>query len=251
MARRHYQNPPITEAVIDLQTIPPDNIEVADLEPFCAAERDRYPHSEQLATMHAEFQAKIEADRLPEASAKVVESSAIGYRQWSPDRLQVFQARLNGFAFSRLAPYANWEEFATEALRLWEAYCSCAGPQEVHRIAVRYINRIELPTPVADFEAYFRTFAQVSAELSQGLSAAFIRLQIPYDDPAALLNLTIATINQECPDRLPILLDIDLVQTGTFDVDVESLATQLELLHKRENDIFEACITDTTRRLFD
>jgi hypothetical protein len=72
----------------------------------------------------------------------------IGWRFVSPDKLHVFQARLNGFTFSRLPPYVDWESFRTEARRLWDLYRAVANPIAPTRIAVRYINRLDLPLPI-------------------------------------------------------------------------------------------------------
>ena len=41
-----------------------------------------------------------------------------GYIFASSDERQIFQARLDGFSFSRLAPYDRWETFRDEARRL-------------------------------------------------------------------------------------------------------------------------------------
>lgn len=249
MARKHYQNPPITEAVIDLQTSLPETTTVSDIEPLCKSERDSYPTREQISTTHGEFQVKFLPDRSPEGNSSIT-TDPLGFRLWSTDKKQVFQARLDGFSFSRLAPYSCWEEFVEEALRLWGKYLTHMEPNVLRRVAVRYINRIEIPTPILDFESYFRTFATLSPEINKEIRGAFIRLQIPYENPDALLNLTFATIDQDRPDRLPILLDIDLFQSGSFNPDHDSVLKQLELLHNCENDIFEACITDQTRELF-
>lgn len=76
------------------------------------------------------------------ASAKTT-AKKIGFQFWDAEKVRVFQARLDGFTYSRLAPYDCWEDLCGEARRLWRQYREFAKPERVSRIAVRYINRLD------------------------------------------------------------------------------------------------------------
>jgi len=78
-----------------------------------------------------------------------------GFRFWSPDRQQVFQVRLDGFLFSRLTPYTEWEQWQPEARRSGDRYCSVVRPRSVVRIAVRYVNRVSIGADRVEPEDYF------------------------------------------------------------------------------------------------
>lgn len=58
------------------------------------------------------------------------------------DGLQVAQFNRDGFVFSRLKPYENWEKLKREGLRLWKIYADATRPSEIHRLGLRYINAI-------------------------------------------------------------------------------------------------------------
>jgi uncharacterized protein (TIGR04255 family) len=70
-----------------------------------------------------------------------------GYRLESSDKLHVAQFTRNGFVFSRLKPYEDWEKFEAEAKRLWFIYRELAEPSEVQRLGVRFINLITSVQP--------------------------------------------------------------------------------------------------------
>lgn len=73
-----------------------------------------------------------------------------GYRFESADKLYVAQFTRNGFVFSRLKPYQDWEKFQAEAQRLWCIYRELAEPSEIQRLGVRFINLIPVkPNEVA------------------------------------------------------------------------------------------------------
>jgi len=167
----------------------------------------------------------------------------------SMDQRQIFQARIDGFTFSRLAPYDRWESFRDEARRLWAAYRMIAQPERVTRIAVRYVNRLDLPLPLRDFKDYLRTVPEVSPALPQGLTNFFMQLHIPQDDLDAMLLLNQAMIPPAHGGVVSVVLDIDLFRSKDLPDDDDSMWGIFEQLHTRKNDIFEGCITDLTREL--
>ena len=170
----------------------------------------------------------------------------------SSDEKQVFQARLNGFSFSRLAPYEKWDPVEAEALRLWRAYSRVAKPQTINRIALRYINRIPLPMdePV-DLPQYLRTFPEISSDLPQGVDDYLIQMAIPLPDYSAMLTMIQTTIKQ--PDGFFLVLDIDVARLveEPYSASTEPVISDwLSELRRAKNEVFEASITNKTRRLF-
>jgi uncharacterized protein (TIGR04255 family) len=237
-----YPHPPITEAVIDIQCT--GGRGVADLEKVNTAEPS-YPSTEKLFATKG--QVLIGSDSNASAS---VSSKAIGFLHRSNDGLQIYQAHLNGFTFSRLAEYTSWGEVSREARRLWDKYRAVAAPTSISRIALRYVNRLDIPLPLDDFSRYLRTAPQLSSELGPGLTGYFMQLQLPLPDTrtACIINQTI--IEPSKPNTVAVVLDIDVFSTSEVLQDEEHLWKQLEHLRGEKNRVFEACITDEARRLF-
>jgi uncharacterized protein (TIGR04255 family) len=183
------------------------------------------------------------------------ESSArhmqVGHMFVSEDEKQIFQARMDGFTFSRLAPYDRWEPFQAEAQRLWEIYRRHVEPTAIIRAAVRYINRLDLPFPFVELKDYLRTTPEVSPDFPRGaLSGYVMQLHIPQDDIGAMLILSQALVPPpEGTEITSVLLDIDLFKEISTAVDEDTLWEVFETLHARKNVLFEACITDLTREV--
>ena len=175
-----FPNAPITEALLDIRVTLPAQTDLAKLATFHDAIKQRYPsRQERLA-----WRGHIEIKSTP--VAQVSQSAAggpDGYSFTSVDGRQVVQARLDGFTFSRLKPYDKWEALRDEARELWQHYARIASPETVTRVALRYINRIEIPLPMRDFKDYILTTPEISPDLPQGLGSFFMRLVIP--DPKA------------------------------------------------------------------
>lgn len=240
----HYPKAPITEALIDIQVELPEGTKVADLQKVHVGLEAAYP------TKKNRILGEIQAQVGDEGTTAAARSKHLGYVFTSADATQVFQARLDGFTMSRLAPYKHWEPFRDEAKRLWNVYRSVARPVKVTRLAVRYINRLDLPLPVGDLKDYLRTVPEVSPDLPQNLAGYFMQLRIPLDDIGALLVLNQAIIDPAKPGVVSVVLDNDIFRVDDFGMDEGAIWGFLEELRKRKNAVFEASIEDKARELF-
>jgi uncharacterized protein (TIGR04255 family) len=244
-ARRHYANAPITEALIDIRVDLSPDTKVESLDAFCDRVKADYP------THKNRFEATIQAQLSPVAGvAASGKQTKLGFLLRSTDEKQVVQVGVDGFTFSRLKPYEHWAALRDEAKRMWNIYREVAKPVRITRVAVRYINQIDVPLPMKEFKDYFRTVPEVSPELPQTLSGFFMQLQVPQKDLDSMLLLTQTLARPQAPKTVSWILDIDLFKKSTdfgFDEDVWKL---LELFRIRKNEIFEGCITDNTRPLF-
>ena len=129
-------------------------------------------------------------------------------------------------------------------------YRSVAKPTKVTRLAVRYVNRLDLPLPVADLKEYLRTVPEVSSDLPQNLAGYFMQLRIPQVDIKSLLLLNQAIIDPAKPGVASVVLDNDVFRDDDPPTDEQGVGDFFEVLRKRKNDVFEACITDRARELF-
>ena len=113
------------------------------------------------------------------------------------------------------------------------------------------MNRLDIPLPLQDFSTYLRTAPQLSADLPQGLSGYFMQLQLPMPEiqGACVINQTIIEPPAR-PETVAVVLDIDVFRTSGVATDETHLWEQLEQLRREKNRVFESCITDEARRLF-
>lgn len=239
-----YPNAPITEAIIDIRVQLPEGTGVAELERVHEGLEAAYPTKRKR--MQAEFHGEM-GERGATAAAR---SKHIGYLFRSRDEKLVFQARLDGFTMSRLAPYESWDPFRDEARRLWNVYRSVLKPIRVTRLAVRYINRLDLPFPVTELKDYLRTVPEVSSDLPQELAGYFMQLRIPQEDINSVLLINQAIIEPAEPGVASVVLDIDVFRVDDPPTDEKDIWDFFEVLRECKNHVFEACITPKARELF-
>jgi len=238
-----YPRAPITEALIDIRVTLPERMTVADLAHVNIGEDVGYPQRRN------QFAGEARID-IGEQLGTSTRQSHVGYTFASSDERQIVQVRLDGFTFSRLAPYDRWESFREEARHLWTLYRSVAEPASIVRVAVRYINRLDLPLPMDDLTDYLRTVPEVSSDLPQSLGSYLMQLEIPQEDMGASVLLNEALLPPKDADTASILLDIDLFRPLETPIGEEELWNLLDQFRVRKNEVFEACITERTRELF-
>lgn len=242
MERLHYSKAPITEAIIDLRVKPREGLSLSDVEQVRRGEEQSYPDVRHFAIAHGHF----EVGERVGASATQQET---GFVFSSADKKQVVQTRIDGFTFSRLAPYETWESFRDEGRRLWTLYRERVSPAEVRRLAVRYINRFDLPGTQIELKDYFRTTPEVSPDLHQLMSGFFMRVVIPQEELKGQLIINQTIVPPANPAVLSVVLDIDLFREIEVPNSEDEIWQFFEQLHDRKNNVFEACITERAREI--
>jgi uncharacterized protein (TIGR04255 family) len=243
---RHYPHAPITEALIDFRVAYPQGISLEKLKRFGAEVRGQYPNESPRDIVQGQIDFSMSN---PHSQSS---RSTVGYIFHSGDRRQAVQARLDGFTFSRFAPYQDWHHLIDETRRLWTVFVKLLEPTAVLRVAVRYINQINLPLKegTLTFEHYLRTFPGMDMDDKVLLEQFFLRLVMPQEDLSAQLILTEALLPQQGAS-LGVILDIDLFRENlSLEVQSNEIWDMLERYRARKNKYFEASITDATREMF-
>jgi uncharacterized protein (TIGR04255 family) len=240
-AGHKYPNAPITEAIIQLLVEPAAGISFAQLASCHEGEEVRYPGKNEILFQGMQLGVSMKS-QLDEQHRFIYVSE---------DKKQVYQVRTDGFSFSRLAPYDRWEPFCKEARRLWQIYRERLKPLAVTSQSVRYVNRLDIPAAGrVEIKDYLRTQPEIAEGLPQTLAGFFMHLQIPIEDIKCRVVLNETIVESPKPGCIGLVLDIDLVRADDIPQDEGGIWQLFETLRVRKNEIFEACITDRARELF-
>jgi uncharacterized protein (TIGR04255 family) len=241
-----FPNAPITEALLDIRVQFPREIDLKKLEVFHQNIKDRFPDKKQRISFEAGLQLSPEKPPVPLPAS----GGPYGYMFSSPNEKKVVQARLDGFTFNKLKPYENWERFFSEAKELWALYLKIANPEKVTRIALRYINRIEIPLPIKDFKEYILTIPDIAPNLPQGIARLFMQISIPNHEIQATAIVTEAMESTVDIQKLSFIFDIDVFQEILSSADESEIWERFKKLRVFKNDIFFQSITEKTKELF-
>ncbi len=240
----HLENAPITEALIDIRVKMREDLTVEKLESIYNSISGQYPDKKARHKWEGKFEFKK-----GESPISLGTETIDGYIFTSTDHKQIFQARLDGFTFSRLKPYETWEQLHDEAYKLWQKYREVNSP-EITRVALRYINKMEIPLSGKDFNEYLAAAPIVPEGLPQGVSSFLTRVVIhePSIDAAAIITQALEQVVN--PNFIPIILDIDVFRQKSEGISEEDAWKILEKLRHFKNTIFFESITEKTKEIF-
>lgn len=240
-----FPRAPITEALLDIRVELDKSPSLSSLESLHEKIKDRFPEKQQRIA----YQASIKLTPGGPTSA-TPSAQPDGYLFRSSATNKIAQARIDGFTFNKLKPYQDWQRFKEEAHELWNLYYECVRPLRVTRLALRYINRIDLPLPFSTFKDYILTLPEVAPEMPQALAGFFMQLSIPNPEKeaTAIINETIEGITND--QKLPLIFDIDVFREVNFADNRPEIWSIFDTLREFKNEIFFSSITEKTRELF-
>jgi uncharacterized protein (TIGR04255 family) len=241
----HYNRAPITEALIDIRVELSPEVRFDDLKAIAKHVSPEYPKEEtsNLAEAIIQFGPSVQSS---------AQQKAWGLRFRNESDNQVLQTRLDGFAFSRLHPYQDFDHLKDEARRLWGIYRDLVRPKRITRTAVRYINQFSLPGERVEPADYFNTFPQVSDKLPPELrdfGPYLMNLRFHQLDLKGSLIFNQAMLPLRTAGTISIVLDFDLFVEAPSVSNEQELWSLFDRLRARKNLYYEACITNKAREL--
>ena len=210
----HLPKAPIVEAVIHWRARAGKKIE-PDL--FLKQLQERLPDYSTVQRQHElAFGGEVRPDG---SSIQIKQDLWNGFRLETSDKLQVAQFTRNGFAFSRLKPYQDWDCFEAEAIRLWHIYCDLTEPRQLERLGVRFINSI-VPVRVDDLNSLLVFPPSSPGQLKLPLKSFMHQNMLEIPDLPYNLNViqTIQPMNPSQPQDFALILDLDVFTTESMDI---------------------------------
>jgi uncharacterized protein (TIGR04255 family) len=238
-----YKRPPITEAVIELRFAHP--LDEATVQIAAKRVRGEYTFEEPEVGQHVHV----------DVSTKSTQFRTLwtGLKLSSVDRADIAIFRSNSFTCSRLAPYSGWEAFQPRAARDWDALKKTAGPIELARIGVRYINRIDvplMPNVLISVEDYLSVWPHSPDDIGEAMTGYAMQILRPLgvDDFGLIVNSAI--VPSPLIGFASFLLDLDVYRENALPRRDDELWSILEQMRHHKNRIFESCITERARAIF-
>jgi uncharacterized protein (TIGR04255 family) len=239
-----YNKPPIIEAVIAIHFAAP--LAVKEVGAFSRKFKKAFPFIDDIASVETTFNI-----RTKEHISKI---RKLGYKLSSADRTSLLMIQSLQFGVIQQAPYSGWDTFSQEARTYWNVLTKIVGHKPISRVSTRYINRVDIPVGAAgvvDLHKYF-TVGLSLPQYAQGMSlqAFVINCSLINTIEKYTTVLQFATLPSPLIDHLSFTIDIDVASIGAVESRDDKLWELIGTLRKPKNELFEACITPDTRKLF-
>jgi uncharacterized protein (TIGR04255 family) len=242
------RNPPIVEAVFDVDCDLPPGFDLAALEERSRAQfRDHsYPKFRPLFLQEHQIQAVGEQ---PKMSSRLAVQA---FQFLHEDERQILQIRAQGFSFNRLAPYTSLDDYLPEIERTWRLYVDLVSPVQIRTIQLRYINRILVPMsgPTIDLDEFLKIGPRSPDEESLLLSGFLNQIAAIEKHTREQVNLVL-TAQLPVDGRLPLILDIAVASNAIAEpADWSSILRLIGSLRTLKNRVFMNSLTPACIQLF-
>jgi uncharacterized protein (TIGR04255 family) len=242
--RQHLTRAPIREAVLDVAFAPRVPIEVVQSATQELAKQFSGSRDIWEATVGFKFGPDVQKGDSFSRGAK------LGVRFDSSDQRHVLQCRVNGFTFSRLAPYEDWKEVKEAAQPFWNAFTTSLPGCRATKLAVRYINSLRLPLPITDFDDYLVAGPRVPPTLPQSITSFFQQVTIREPNGSYIATVSQALEGMTGDGNITVLLDVDVHHQVDLALNSADVWTTLDRLRNVKNDIFFSHLTERAIELF-
>jgi uncharacterized protein (TIGR04255 family) len=188
---RHLNQPPIVEALVHFQANASRLWATQGAKELAKAS---FPHHPQIEEQH-QLSVQIQPGKADPVQ-QIFQQLSNGFVMRSSDEPTVHQVRRDGYSYSRLPPYEGWEPFISAAKAGWQIYAHAFQPEELHSLALRFINRLDFP--VDEFRQNRESFLTVAPPPPAGLNWGFGGFTHHYSsvvrDVPCMVNLNLARV---------------------------------------------------------
>lgn len=250
-AANRLRNPPIMEAVLDIECdLPPGN-KLSDIEGRAKKEFSRYYPKTRIQFIQEH---KIES-KMEEAPKIEVRRAVQALQFLQNDEKQLVQVRTNGFSFNRLSPYTCLDDYLSEIEQCWRIYLDLASPVLVRLIRLRYINRMLLPFSAGRIELndYLRIGPHLPGEeKDENLEIiSFLHQYVAIEKDTGHRADIVLTAQNPLKEGLPVILDNSATATETYEpTDWAPIQAKILLLRDLEDRLFREAVTEKCLTLF-
>jgi uncharacterized protein (TIGR04255 family) len=242
---KRYRNPPIVEALCEFQFVPsqPWDLTIPGL--IYQKVKEKFPDRQQQIGIGVQFRPT------EKGLEHKVEPAPPRIQFHRKDKTALIQIAPDLLVINQLKPYPTWAKFKPIVLEALQIYEEVANPKGFKRIGLRYINKINIKAESVELSEYVDFYPYISKELPQLHTSFISRVEIPYLNSRDRMLITVGSALPESPDTLLIILDIDYIMANPEAIRMEAAEEWIEQAHSAIERVFECCIKDKSRILFE
>lgn len=241
-AIRHLNQAPVIEAILGFQV---DASKAWDAEVVREGLARFFPDFPQIQEQRLfESQFSLVPGKDPESSTKVHPIGAFILRR--EDGSAAVQLRRDGFAFSQLRPYPDWDVFIEAAMVQWKVFSEWIGIGAPFNVFIRFINRVSYPCDGFKLEKYFEN----PPKSPPGTSWAFRFFREHYvytpEGGRFSVNSVFSPVVEVGPQKpFDFLLDLTISPSQSLAESGDSIESLLPELRRLKNEAFFSKFTET------
>lgn len=240
---RKYKNPPVVEAVCEFRLTQdtPWDLTIPGL--FYERVKTAFPHREQRVVQ------EVDLTQEPQGLQQRIRTSE-RVLLFTQDRKMLIQLGPRLLVVNALRPYPTWQGFKPRIEMAWSELQRVVEISGLERIGLRYINRIKLPEKDVKLDKYFGFYLTLGPRLPKNIVSFIAVAEFLYNEDRDRCRVRLEPA-RDSAEESTCMLDIDYFLARSRAVEVADALQWVEEAHSRVEEVFEGCITDRLRALFE
>ncbi|MEX0710744.1 MAG: TIGR04255 family protein [Pirellulales bacterium] len=248
LTRKQYAKPPLLEVFceffFDLEEDPSwDGFLVPRF--FEAIEAD-FPSRKHLQA----FGVQLRLDEGGQVGVERKGSPTPRHRFESHDGKTLVQVGENLLVVNQLPPYYGWERFAPRVIDCWQKYSSVWQPKRISRLALHYIDKIDIPDRQVRLENYFNLYPTIPQVVDKPMANLAMAFEVTGDQDGDVLVASFRQLASADPTMSSFLFQWDYVSGGEIESTPEAVGSWLAAAHTLMSTYFRATMTEECEKLF-
>jgi uncharacterized protein (TIGR04255 family) len=242
----HLSRAPIVEALVNFQANAARLWQPEQLRSAFAAKWPVHTEIQEIRPLEINLTQTPDGPLPPE-----VKSHIQGLMFRSKTQTSVHQARRDGYAFSKLAPYEDWLALETSAFAGWEDFKGILEPEELNAVAVRFINRMEFPQDGFKLSRYFTTPPVPPPGLNWKFHGFMHHTLYAVDESQCMVQAIIKPEFLQAPaGPFPFTLDVEITLKESLPALGRDVREVLNEMHDLKNKAFFHLLTEEALQLY-
>ena len=241
-----YANPPLIEAICDFHFIPSQPWDWTVFGLVYDRIKGGFPDKVQPPSP------MLNVSIGPSLGGPVLGAARMQFRR--EDGSALVQVGPDNLTVNHLTPYSGWPQYRDMIASVLAVYREVAAPQGLHRLALRYVNRINIPVELmgvrgVEIGDYMLAQPSVPDLVPQVFSSWAQRVETFFND--ANMALVLQSGTGPGSEEFPVSFLLDLTMSPPLQpVVLDDALTWLDQAHMNIESVFEECLGPKARELF-
>ncbi len=237
----HLSRAPIVEALVNFQANAARLWKPEDVRPALATHWPEHREIQEIRPVEIEVTQTPQGPLPPKVTSQM---QGFIFRSATQTSV-VHQARRDGYTFSRLEPYEDWRVLEAGALAGWADYRAVLEPEELHGVAVRFINRVEFPLEGFKLARFFTTPPVSPPDLGWQFHGFIHQTFYAVPGSPCVVKVILTPAFDATPgDSVAFIMDIEVTLKESLAATGRELESVLAEMHELKNQAFFHLLTE-------
>lgn len=241
---REYRNPPIGEAICEFRFAPDTPLDLTIPGLLYELIKGDFPKKQDLRVRETENCIPITSVVRPR------EREDLRAVFVAADETALVEVGEQMIAIHCFPPYPTWAVFSKQIRTVLDALISITKTSAFDSIELRYLNQIRIASFKVKLEDYFEFIPSLGRQLPTRVLSFFVGVVVSMKDAANQCKIQLTNRPSDEENESLFILDLT-IRPSTKPISADGANEWIDNAHTQIVEVFEGCITENLRKIFD